>query len=122
MSNQSSVPPREPTAILSNFWYAFAKQGATIILPAIGTLYFMIAGTWGLPYGEQVVGTVAALNLFVGVLVGVAKKIYEGTGGGDDGTIVVTVGDDGKKKFDLKLNQDPDELDQKDKIVFKVEK
>lgn len=25
-------------------------------LPALGTLYFALAGIWGLPYGEQLVG------------------------------------------------------------------
>lgn len=114
--------PQQPTAILSNFYYAFAKQGATIILPAVGTLYFMLAELWNLPYAEQIVGTVAALNLFVGVLVGVAKKIYEGTGGKYDGAVVVTTGEDGVKRFHLQLDQDPDELDQKDSITFKVAK
>lgn len=109
---------QEPTAILSNFYYAFAKQGAMIILPAVGTLYFMLAGLWGLPHADKVVGTVAALNLFVGVLVGVAKKIYEGTGGKYDGTLALEPNDEGTL---LRLRDvSPLALDTKDEIVFKV--
>lgn len=109
---------QKPTEILNNFNYALAKQSATIILPAIGTLYFMIAGIWGLPYAEQIVGTVAALNLFVGVLVGVSKKIYESTGGGYDGTLQLVPNEEGTAVRMLEV--DPIALLDKDRITFKI--
>ena len=37
-------------------------------LPALGTLYFALAGIWGLPYGEQLVGTITAIDTFLGVI------------------------------------------------------
>ena len=43
---------------MSNKLYDVLKYIAQIILPAIGTLYFALAGIWGLPYGEEVVGTI----------------------------------------------------------------
>ena len=80
----------------------------------------MLAGIWGLPYADKIVGTVAAVNLFVGVLVGVSKKIYDDTGGKYDGTVDVTIDEVGKKTFSLNLDGDPDDLDQKTEIVFRV--
>ena len=48
---------------MSNKTYDILKWIAMYLLPAAGTLYFALAGIWGLPYGEQVVGTITALIL-----------------------------------------------------------
>ena len=45
-------------------------------LPAAGTLYFALAGIWNLPYGEQVVGTITAVDTFLGVLLGISAASY----------------------------------------------
>lgn len=50
----------------------------TVVLPAVGTLYFALSGIWGLPYGEQVVGTVTALTAFLGAFVEYKRQTYEG--------------------------------------------
>ncbi len=47
-----------------------------IILPALGALYFGVAKIWGLPYGQEVVGTIACVTTFVGAVVGVSRKKY----------------------------------------------
>lgn len=47
---------------------------AQIILPAIATLYFALAGIWHLPYGEQVVGTITAIDTFLGAMLGIVSK------------------------------------------------
>jgi hypothetical protein len=41
---------------LSNKIYDILKYVALIVLPAVGTLYFALAGIWGFPYGEEIVG------------------------------------------------------------------
>ena len=46
------------------------------LLPAAGTLYFALAGIWGLPYGEQVVGTITAVDTFLGVILGISTAQY----------------------------------------------
>lgn len=56
--------------------YDFLKWVAQILLPAIGTLYFALANIWGLPNAEQVVGTITALDTFLGVLLGISNSIY----------------------------------------------
>lgn len=62
---------------LSNKTYDVLKWIAMIALPALGTLYFALAGIWGLPCGEQVVGTITALDTFLGALLGISSASYK---------------------------------------------
>ena len=61
---------------ISDKAYNVLKWIAQYFLPAIGTLYFALAGIWGLPYGEEVVGTITAVDTFLGVLLGIASTTY----------------------------------------------
>ena len=61
---------------ISNNTYDTLKWLTTIVLPAIGTLYFALSGIWGFPYGEQIVGTITALVTFFGVILGISTKQY----------------------------------------------
>lgn len=61
---------------MSNKVYNILKWIAMYLLPAIGTLYFALAGIWGLPYGEQIVGTITAVDTFLGVLLGISTAQY----------------------------------------------
>ena len=56
--------------------YDILKWIAQYVLPAAGTLYFALAGIWGLPYGEQVVGTITAVDTFFGVILGISRLQY----------------------------------------------
>ena len=62
---------------MSNEVYDKLKFVAQIVLPAAGTLYFALAGVWGLPYGEQIVGTITAVDTFLGVLLGISTAQYK---------------------------------------------
>lgn len=62
---------------LSNKVYDILKWIAQFFLPAVGTLYFTLASIWGLPYGEQVVGTITAMDTFLGVLLGLSSSQYK---------------------------------------------
>ena len=61
---------------MSNKMYDRLKWIAQFFLPAVGTLYFAIAGIWGLPYGEQIVGTITAIDTFLGVILGISTYQY----------------------------------------------
>ena len=61
---------------LSNKTYDVLKWIAQFFLPASGTLYFALAGIWGLPYGEQIVGTITAVDTFLGVILGISTMNY----------------------------------------------
>jgi hypothetical protein len=64
---------------ISNKIYDILKWIAQYGLPAIGTLYFAIANVWGLPYGEEVIGTIAAIDTFLGILLGISSSTYNKT-------------------------------------------
>lgn len=61
---------------LSNKMYDLLKWIAMYFLPAIGTLYFALAGIWGLPYGEEIVGSITAVDTFLGVILGISTAQY----------------------------------------------
>ena len=62
---------------LSNKVYDVLKWIAMYLLPALGTLYFALAGIWNFPYGEQVVGTITAVDTFLGILLGISTAQYQ---------------------------------------------
>lgn len=62
---------------LSNKVYDVMKWIAMYLLPALGTLYFALASIWGLPYGEQIVGTITAVDTFLGVILGISTMQYK---------------------------------------------
>lgn len=61
---------------MTNETYDFLKYVAQIVLPAAGTLYGALAGIWGLPYGEQIVATIAAVDLFLGAVLKISTDDY----------------------------------------------
>lgn len=62
--------------MMTNKVYDALKWVAQILLPAIGTLYFALASVWGLPMAEQVVGTITAIDAFLGVILGISSAQY----------------------------------------------
>ena len=65
---------------LSNKVYDVLKWIAMYLLPAVGTLYFALSGIWGFPCGEQVVGTITAVDTFLGVILGISTATYNKRG------------------------------------------
>jgi hypothetical protein len=63
---------------MSDKVYDALKFTAQVVLPALGTLYFALSSIWGLPYGEQVVGTITALDCFLGAVLGISTYQYNG--------------------------------------------
>jgi hypothetical protein len=61
---------------MNNQTYDVLKYIAQIVLPALGTLYFALSQIWGLPYGEQIVGTITAIDAFMGALLGISSANY----------------------------------------------
>ncbi len=103
--------------------YDRLKFLAQIFLPAVGTLYFALAAIWDLPAAEQVVGTIVALDTFLGVLLGISANNYANSDARFDGDMVVSNLPDGRKNFSLELNDDPHNmLETKDEVLFKVKK
>jgi len=100
--------------------YNYLKFLALVAFPALGTLYFAIAGIWGLPSAEQVIGTIVALDTFLGVILQISSTNYNSSTA--QGTLAIHETNDGKM-FKLELNGDPEyTLEGKDRVVFRVEK
>ena len=61
---------------MSNKVYDVLKWITMVVLPAIGTLYFALAGIWGFPYADQIGGTITAVVTFLGVVLGISSAQY----------------------------------------------
>lgn len=61
---------------LTNKLYDKLKFIALVFLPALATLYFTLDGIWGLPAAEQIVGTIVAVDTFLGVLLHISTQQY----------------------------------------------
>lgn len=104
--------------VFSDSVYNKLKWVAQFFLPALGTLYFALSSIWGIPYGEQIVGTVTAVDAFLGVLLGISSSNYKG-----DGTMHIVANDkENKDTYSLELNGPVEDLANKKLITFKVNK
>lgn len=108
------------TPLLTNRAYNYTKYAVQIALPALGTLYFTLASIWGLPYGEQVVGTITAIALFGGVLIGVSKRQYDNSEQKFDGAI--NVDDELDDPYSLEFKKELPELAGQNEVTLKVNK
>jgi hypothetical protein len=71
--------------ILSSKWYDILVYITRYVLPALGTLYFALSQIWHLPYGEEVVGTLAAISAFLSVILGISSYQYKKEQANDKG-------------------------------------
>lgn len=56
--------------------YNFLKWFVLIFLNALSVFYFAISEIWHLPYATEICGTIAAVGVFLGALIGVSNKNY----------------------------------------------
>lgn len=61
---------------MSNKTYDVLKYIAQIVLPALATLYFALAKIWNFPYGAEIVGTISAIDAFLGALLKLSSDQY----------------------------------------------
>jgi hypothetical protein len=105
---------------LSNSAYDKLKKVTQLGLPAFGSLYFGLSQIWGLPAGEQVVGSVSLLTVFFGAVLGISSKSYNSGENGVAGDFIVDTRPDGKKVVQLSLDKQPEDIIDQKKIVFNV--
>lgn len=107
---------------LRNETYDVLKWIAQIVLPAAGTLYFALSTIWGLPFGEQVVGTITAVDAFLGALLGLSAQKYIKSDDFGDGTLKIDMTDPEKDTYRLDFNTPLDQVPKKKTVSFKVDK
>ncbi len=61
---------------MSNKTYDILKWIAQYFLPAVGTMYLALSKIWGFPNGEEIMGTIAAIDTFLGVVLGISSANY----------------------------------------------
>jgi hypothetical protein len=114
---ESSHALKKP--VLGDTAYNALKKSTTVILPAVGALYFALAQTWHLPKAEEVIGSVAALNTFLGVVLHASTASYNKSDTKYAG--VIQVNDTAEKKvFSIELNDEPESIEKKDEVTFRV--
>ena len=64
---------------MNNKTYDILVWVAQIVLPAVVTLYFALAGIWGFPYGEEILGTISAIDVFLGTILKISNVSYNKT-------------------------------------------
>lgn len=118
MSDTTSSSAKKP--FLSNNMYDAFKWLALVGLPAVGTLYFALADIWHLPMAAQVVGTITAVDAFLGLVLNVANKQFKNSDAAYDGTMEVYK-QDTRYIHQLDISTPPHELRHKDSITLKVD-
>lgn len=56
--------------------YDIFKWVVTVGLPALTMLWMALANIWGFPYAEAIGATLAAINTFLGALIGISSIRY----------------------------------------------
>lgn len=114
--------PQVPASsfILGQKAYDVLKFVAMILLPAVGTLYFTLAQLWEWGNGEKVVGTVMAIDLFLGALLGIAARSYNNSDIKYTGVIKL-VPNEAEDSTDLKFSVDPNKLVGSSEAIFKIQ-
>lgn len=117
MTSESSHGKQAP--MLSDSAYNVVKKSATIVFPALSALYIALAQIWHFGHVDQVVGTLTALNTFLGVLIQLSKKSYYASSAPYVGEIQVK-SEGTKKVFSLVVDGDPEDLENMTSANFKV--
>ena len=60
--------------ILNNRVYDILKWVAQLVLPAMATLWYALATVWNFPLTDQVLGTIVAVNVCLGVMLKISDS------------------------------------------------
>ena len=108
------------TPFLSNKAYDFWKYVAQIVLPAIGALYFALSQIWGLPYGEEVIGTITAVDIFLGAILLLSSNTYNKAIDSEAGGTLMVDRSEAEPLLYLELDTPLDTLPRQKQVVFRV--
>lgn len=116
-----TTPTSGKNPIFSNVAYDKLKWVALVFLPAAGLLYFGLAEVWGLPAAMQVMATTAALDTFLGTLLGISNHRYNNSDARFDGSLVVDTRDPETDRIAFDMKRPVNELSESDSITLRVE-
>jgi hypothetical protein len=116
-----TTPTSGKSPIFSNAAYDKLKWVALVFLPAAGLLYFGLAEVWGLPAATQVMATTAALDTFLGAILGISNRRYNNSDARFDGVLVVDTRDPETDRMSFDMKRPVTELGETETITLKVE-
>lgn len=103
---------------LKNSTYNVLKFVALVLLPAAATAYFALAGIWHLQHTEQIIGTISAVDTFLGALLHVSTKSYSPP---TNGALKIDTTDPAKETYTLDVTTPIDDIKKLEHLVLKVE-
>ncbi|QZE10600.1 holin [Streptomyces phage Bilo] len=115
---ESSHALKKP--LLGDSAYMKLKHSTTVVLPALSALYFALAQIWHLPKAEEVVGSLAALNTFLGVILGISTRSYNRSDVKYAGIIEVEETPEAKQ-LNFILNEAARPLEKQPEVTFRVD-
>lgn len=121
----SDLTPTKPSTsplIVSNKLYDFLKFVAQVFLPALGALYFGLSQIWGLPNGEEVVGTITLVDVFLGALLQISTRQYNNSDVKYDGALNIDTADPTKDVYTFEVAAPLEELRDKQALTIRVQK
>lgn len=62
---------------MNDNWYNYCVWLVRHGLPAFSLLYFTLSKTWGINHTEEVLGTLAAVETFLGTCLGISSTNYK---------------------------------------------
>lgn len=107
--------------LISNATYDALKWVAQLLLPALGALYFGLSQIWGFPHGEEVVGTITLVDVFLGALLGLSTSAYNRSEEKFDGALLVDTSDQDRDVYTFEVSAPLEELRDKKQLTIKVE-
>lgn len=119
MTDENTTNTKTP--LLGNRAYDVYKFIAQIVLPAAGTLYFALGKLWDLPAVEQVIGTITAVDIFLGALLSYSTKTYFSSEQPFDGALVIDTTDPMKDTYSLEVTTPLADLSDKKTIMLRVQ-
>lgn len=104
---------------MNNKTYDLIKQLVRVGFPALATLYSGLSALWGLPYATEIVGSLALVATFLGVLLNISDKKYDPS----VGNVVWSRDEDsGKMSYIFNFSEDAGRLIDHDQVTFNVVK
>lgn len=64
---------------MNNKTYDILKWITLVVLPAFATLWTVVSDLWGFGYAIQIVGTITAIDAFLGAVLGISSATYSST-------------------------------------------
>lgn len=105
--------------MFSNKGYNMAKAIALVWLPALGTLYWTLSAIWNLPHTEQVIGSITAVDTFLGAVLHLSTKAYTANPQ-YDGQVIVDNRDPANSAARMTIDTPADQLAGKSQLVLQV--